>query len=69
MSSIESKFLTTVENCDMYRGKWIAITGNKIIADGENLTEVYQNAMKGHRNKTPLFHRIPETSEEQILLL
>ena len=69
MSSTESQFLTSMENCDTYRGKWVAIVDNEIIAEGKNLTEVYQKALEKDANKTPLFHRIPETDEEQTLLL
>jgi len=68
MSSTESQFLMAMDDRNIYRGKWIAIVNKKIIADGKNLTEVYQKAMK-ESNTTPLFHRIPETDEEQTLLL
>lgn len=69
MSSVESQFLMSMEHRDTYRGKWVAIVDSTIIAEGKNLTEVYQNAMKNTGNKTPLFHRIPEIDEEQTLLL
>ena len=69
MSSPESQFLMAMEDRDSFRGKWIAIVDNKVIAEGKNLTEVYQEAVTKSDGKTPLFHRIPETDEEQTLLL
>ncbi len=69
MSSTESQFLMTVENRDTFRGKWIAIVDNEVIVEGKNLSEVYSEAIKKSGTKTPLFHRIPETDEEQTLLL
>ena len=69
MSSTESQYLMAMDSRDSYRGKWIAIVDNKVIAKGKALSEVYQEAIKQSGGKTPLFHRIPETDEEQTLLL
>ena len=66
MSSTESKYLMTMD-VDSYRGKWIAIVGNKIVADGKTISQVYQDAAKVSGKKTPLFHRIPKNDEEEFL--
>ena len=68
MSSTESKYLMTMDDRDSYRGKWIAIVGNNIVAEGKTISKVYKDAQKVSGGKTPLFHRIPENDEEQILL-
>ena len=69
MSSTESKYLTTMDNLDSYRGKWIAIVGNNIVAEGKTISKVYRDAQKVSGGKTPLFHRVPENDEEQFLFL
>jgi hypothetical protein len=46
MSSTESQYLLSIQNLDEHRGKWIAILDNKIIAEGIELKEVYEEAMK-----------------------
>jgi Family of unknown function (DUF5678) len=68
MSSAESQFLTSLDR-DKYRGKWIAILDSKVIAEGTDLTEVYNRAMKEAKGRTPLFEQIPLTEEEQTLIL
>ena len=69
MSSTESQYLMTMDDPDSYRGKWIAVVDNKVIAEGVTLSAVYQQAINISGGKTPLFHRVPETDEEQTLLL
>jgi len=69
MSSVESKYLLTLENRDQYRGKWIAILDDKIIAEGTDITKVYAEAMEKSKIRTPLFKRIPEKDETETLLL
>ncbi len=68
MSSAESQFLMSLDR-DKYRGKWIAILDSKVIAEGKDITEAYNNAMKETKDRTPLFEYIPETEEEQTLIL
>lgn len=68
MSSIESEYLMSMEK-EQYRGKWIAILDSRIIADGEDLSEVYKKAMDIAKDKTPLFEHIPEEDEEETLIL
>ena len=67
--SVESQFLMSIEK-DQYRGKWIAILDSKVIAEGKSLTDVYKEAMKEAKGRTPLFEYIPEKeTEEQTLIL
>lgn len=69
MSSAESQFLLSLENRKQYSGKWIAILDNKIIAEGKDLKQVYVEAMKKSKVRTPLFEQIPEKDGEETLLL
>lgn len=69
MSSVEAQFLSSMENREQYRGKWIAILDKKIIAEGKDLSEVYQEAMKKSNGRTPLFEQIPEKDEDDTLIL
>jgi len=69
MSSTESQYLLSIQNLDEHRGKWIAILDNKIIAEGIELKEVYEEATKKSKVRTPLFKRIPEKDETETLLL
>lgn len=69
MSSAESQYLLSIQNLDKHRGKWIAILDNKIIAEGIELKEVYEEAIKKSKVRTPLFKRIPEKDETETLLL
>ena len=58
MSSTESEYLIAMVDRDSYRGKWIAIVDNNIVAEGKTISQVYQNAAKVSGGKTPLFHRV-----------
>ncbi|MBI3841970.1 MAG: hypothetical protein HY295_02300 [Thaumarchaeota archaeon] len=69
MSSTESQYLLSIQNQDKYRGKWIAILDNKILAEGTELKVVYKEAMEKAKDRTPLFKRIPEINETETLLL
>lgn len=69
MTSVESQHLLSIQNIDQYRGKWVAILDNKIIAEGDDLKDVYAEAMKQSETRTPLFKRIPEKNETETLLL
>ncbi|MFZ1077153.1 MAG: DUF5678 domain-containing protein [Nitrosotalea sp.] len=69
MSSIESQFLTSMKNRKAYTGKWIAILDKKIIAEGKDLKQVYKEAMKKSKSRTPLFEQIPEKDGEETLIL
>jgi hypothetical protein len=69
MSSIESEYLMSMENTEQYKGKWIAILDTEIIAEGQNLSEVYKEAIEKSKGRTPLFEHIPEKQDEQTLIL
>ena len=69
MSSVESQYLLSLENKELYRGKWIAILDSKIIAEGKELAEVYGKALAVAKGRTPLFEHIPEKEQEETLIL
>jgi hypothetical protein len=50
-----------------YSGKWVAILGNKVIADGDDLKKVYEKAKKISGKKEPMFVPIPKQEEALIL--
>ena len=57
----------SISDMSEYSGKWVAIIGNKVIANGKNLKEVYKKAKEIAKNKEPMFARIPNKEEELIL--
>ncbi len=57
----------SVTDMSEYAGKWVAILGNKVIASGDDLKRVYEEAKKKAGNKEPLFTRIPKEQETLIL--
>ena len=69
MSSSESEFLMKLENKEKYLGKWIAILDSKIIAEGEDLSAVYKQAMKEGKGRTPLFNYVSKKQEAETLIL
>lgn len=62
----ESDFYS-VADMSGYAGKWVAILGNKVIASGDDLKKVYEEAKKIAGNKEPLFTRVPREQETLIL--
>lgn len=69
MSSIENEFLMSMEDVEQYKGKWIAVLDKEIIAEGRILSEVYLDAIKKSKGRTPLFEHIPEKLDKQTLIL
>ena len=69
MSSTEAQFLASIKDLEPYRGKWIAILDNEVIAKGENLKEVYKESIGKSKGKTPLFNRIPQQGEAESFIL
>jgi len=57
----------SVTDMSEYAGKWVAILGNEVIASGDDLKRVYEEAKKKAGNKEPLFTRIPKEQETLIL--
>jgi len=49
-----------------YAGEWIAVSGNKVIANGGSATEVLEKATGKSKDK-PTIMRVPE--DNQVLLL
>ena len=69
MQSVEAEFLAKIENIEPYRGKWIAILDSKIIAIGDDIKEVYKEAITKSKGRTPLFNRIPAKGETEHFIL
>lgn len=49
-----------------YKGQWIAIAKNKIVAHGQNAEDVYKKAVKKARDKNVSLAKVPN---EQMLIL
>lgn len=69
MSSAESEFVLNLKNKKRYAGKWIAVLDSKIIAEGEDIEQVYKDALAVSEGTTPLFEQIPLKQEEETLIL
>jgi hypothetical protein len=69
MSTVEAKYLESMTDLKPYRGKWVAILDDKIIATGEDIEQVYDEALKISKTRTPLFTRIPKEDEIQNFIL
>ncbi len=68
----ETRLLMSLQNQDKYRGKWVAILDNKVVAEGTDIRDVSKKALKKIDNnnyKTPLLHRIPKKDELGTLIL
>jgi hypothetical protein len=50
-----------------YQGKWIALCGDEIVAQGRDLRTVHAVASKKCPGKSPLFTKVPEGDETLIL--
>jgi len=66
---MENEFLMSIKDTEQFKGKWIAILDTEIIAQGEVLSQVYQEATKKSGGRTPLFEHIPEKLDKQTLIL
>lgn len=69
MSTVEAKFLESLKDLKPYKGKWLAILDEKIIASGEDIDKVYEEALKKSKARTPLFSRIPMDDEVDTFIL
>ena len=49
-----------------YKGEWIAIAKNKIVAHGQDAEDVYKKAVKKTRDKDVSLAKVPD---EQMLIL
>jgi hypothetical protein len=50
-----------------YQGKWIALCGDEIVAQGRDLRSVHAAASKKCPGKSPLFMKVPDGDETLIL--
>lgn len=66
MASIEADYDYFLEtDTTMYKGKWIAVSDNKIVAIGNDLKQVSESAKKNVGNNKFLLIRVP--SEETMI--
>jgi hypothetical protein len=59
----------SLKDIDQYRGKWVAVSGNEIIASADTVEEVYKKAIKKSPDKTPFIDRIPAKGEPETYIL
>ena len=57
----------SVSDMSEYSGKWIAILGKEVVASGDDLKKVYDEAKEKSGKREPLFARIPDKEEALIL--
>ncbi len=69
MSSKEDEFLISMEDLEQYKGKWIAILDDKVIAADKILSKAYSEAIRNSKGRSPLFEYIPEKLDNQTLIL
>ncbi|OYT33927.1 succinyl-CoA synthetase subunit alpha [Archaeoglobales archaeon ex4484_92] len=50
-----------------YRGKHVAIIGDKVVASGDNAIEVYKKAKEKYPDKNPVLAFVPR--EETLILV
>lgn len=50
---------------DKYRGEYIAIVGEEVVAHGKNLATVLEEAEKGGRK--PWIHKVPSSNRAMII--
>jgi hypothetical protein len=55
------------EKLNMYGGKWIALIDNRLIASGNSLSKVREEAKKITK-KEPLVFKVPRKDEENYIL-
>ena len=53
-------------NTSAYKGEWVAIAKNKIVAHGKDAEKVYREANKKFKNEEISLAKVPE---EQVLVL
>lgn len=68
-STMEAKYLESADIVKKYRGKWVAVLDEKIIAFGDDVVKVYEEALKISKTRTPLFTRIPKDGEMDSFIL
>ncbi len=71
MTSLQQEHEWLVEHhaeAERYSGRWIAILGEKIVADGKSFEQTHKKAMVEHRSAIPLVLYVPKRSEELLIL-
>lgn len=65
MKSKEFEFYVKAD-LSKYKGKYVAIIGDKVVAHGDNAKEVLEEAKRKFPDKTPTLAKIPK---EEVLIL
>jgi len=56
------------KQAEKYAGRWIAIFGGKIVADGKSFGEARKKAIRKSAGSIPLVLYVPKKSEELLIL-
>lgn len=71
MTSLQQEHEWLVEHhaeAERYSGRWIAILGEKIVADGKSFEQTHKKVMVEHPGAIPLVLYVPKRSEELLIL-
>lgn len=67
-STIESQFAESEKDISKFKGQWVAILDDKIIANGKSIVELHKK-ISGQTTRTPLFLHIPEKGDLEKFIL
>lgn len=67
MSTVESQFAESTQDIGKYKGQWIAILDNQIIANDESVIELHKKI--NQKSRTPLVLHIPEKGDLEKFIL
>lgn len=67
MNNEHEWLLKHTQELEKYRGKWIAVSGSKIVSFGDVLHDVRKKA-KELSKKEPLIFKVPRKDEEAYIL-
>jgi len=56
------------KEAEKHPGRWIAILGGRIVADGRSFSEAHRKATKEHGSSIPLVLYVPKKNEELLIL-
>ena len=62
----EYQCLLSMPDLGDYIGKWIAIVGDKIVAEGPDAKSVFARAKEQHPEREPLILKVPQ---DRVMLL
>lgn len=67
-STIESQFAESEKDISKFKGQWVAILDDKIIANGKSIVELHKK-ISDQTTRTPLFLHIPEKDDLEKFIL